>query len=85
MSDTAAWKDTTVRIKEHTFNLKRGQLVTTIRFMSKGFSISDRATRTLLENLKKHGKYYAVCEKSGKIDLFASSSLEEIKKTMRSI
>ena len=55
MSDTAAWKDTTVRIKEHTFNLKRGQLVTTIRFMSKGFSISDRATRTLLENLKKHG------------------------------
>jgi len=55
MFQTAVWKDTTIRMNDNLFDLKRGQLVTTIRFICKGFNISERATRTLVEKLKNHG------------------------------
>lgn len=47
-----AWKDTQVRVNGVTYNLKRGELVTTISFISQGFRISAQSTRTLLKNLE---------------------------------
>jgi len=53
--ETAAWEDCRVRVNGHVFSLKRGQLVTTRRFISQGFGIGEQVTRTFLENLEKEG------------------------------
>lgn len=55
LCDTAAWEDRKVRVNGVLFELKRGQLVTTRRFISKGFCIGEQVTRTFLENLEKEG------------------------------
>jgi len=55
MCDTAAWKDTKIRFNGELVSLRRGQLVTSIRFMSEGFRIGEQVTRTFLENLKNEG------------------------------
>ncbi len=55
MCDTAAWKKTSVRHNDAIVSLERGQLVTSIRFISKGFGIGDQVTRTFLGNLEKEG------------------------------
>ena len=55
MCDTAAWKKTKIRFNGNIVDLERGQLATSIRFMSKGFNIGEQATRRFLENLEKEG------------------------------
>ena len=55
MEDTAAWKDTYINFGDTLVHLKRGQLVTTVSFISQGFCVGDRATRTLLEKLEITG------------------------------
>lgn len=52
MCDTAVWKRTKIRFNGNIVNLERGQLATSVRFISKGFLIGERATRTFLENLE---------------------------------
>lgn len=52
MYQTCVWKDTQVRMNGCVFPLKRGQLVTTISFISKGFGLSPQSTRTFLKNLE---------------------------------
>lgn len=52
---SCAWEDTTVRVNGCIFNIKRGDLVTTVSFISKGFRISEQSTKTLLKNLEKSG------------------------------
>lgn len=52
---SCAWKETTVRVNGCMFELKRGELVTTISFISQGFRISPQSTRTLIKNLEKSG------------------------------
>lgn len=52
---SCAWKETTVRVNGCVFDLKRGELVTTISFISQGFRISPQSTRTLIKNLEKSG------------------------------
>lgn len=53
LCDTAAWENTKVKFNGDIISLKRGQLVTSVKFISTGFNISERATRTLLQNLEK--------------------------------
>ncbi len=55
MCDTAAWKDTTIRFNGEAVKLARGQLVTSVRFISQGFRVGEQVTRTFLENLEKDG------------------------------
>lgn len=55
MCDTAAWKETKVRFAGELIEIKRGQLVTSVRFLSQGFGIGEQVTRTFVENLKKDG------------------------------
>lgn len=52
---SCAWEDTTVRVNGCIFDIKRGELVTTVSFISKGFRISEQSTKTLLKNLEKSG------------------------------
>lgn len=52
MCDTAAWKETPVRFNGELITLLRGQLMVSVRFISKGFCIGDQVTRTFLENLE---------------------------------
>lgn len=53
MCDTAAWKDTSVRFNGEVIKLSRGQLVTSVRFISQGFRIGEQVTRTFMQNLEK--------------------------------
>ena len=53
--DSAAWKKTRVRFNGILVELDRGQLATSIRFMSKGFEVGEQLTRTFLQNLEKEG------------------------------
>lgn len=53
MCDAAAWKDTKVRFAGEVVELKRGQLITSRSFISKGFGIGEQVTRTFLENIEK--------------------------------
>lgn len=55
MCDTAAWKDTKVRFNGELVSLKRGQLVTSVRFIAKGFSTTEQLTRTFIKNLENDG------------------------------
>lgn len=55
MCDTAAWKECRVRYKGEVVNLKRGQLVTSRRFISQGFCIGEQVTRTFLDHLENDG------------------------------
>jgi len=52
MCETATWKDTKIRFNGNLIKLSRGQLATSVRFVSKGFELSERATRTLFKNLE---------------------------------
>lgn len=52
MCDTAAWKDTRVGFNGGLIELKRGQLVTSIRFIAKGFCVSEKVVRTVIDRLK---------------------------------
>jgi len=52
---SCAWKETTARVNGCVYDLKRGELVTTISFISQGFRISPQSTRTLIKNLEKSG------------------------------
>ena len=51
MCDTAVWKDTTIRFSGKLIFLKRGQLVTSERFISEGFGIGRQIVRSLFSNL----------------------------------
>lgn len=53
--DSAAWKKTKVRFNGIMVELDRGQLATSIRFMSSGFEVGEQLTRTFLQNLEKEG------------------------------
>ena len=55
MCDTAVWKDTRIRFNGQLIELKRGQLATSVRFISSGFQIGERVTRRFLQNLEKDG------------------------------
>lgn len=52
MCDTAVWKETKIRFNGELITLQRGQLVTSVRFISKGFCIGEQVTRTFLENIE---------------------------------
>lgn len=55
MCDTAVWKDTSIRFNGEIVKLKRGQLVTSVRFISQGFRIGEQVTRTFMQNLENDG------------------------------
>ena len=55
LCDTAVWKKTKVRFNGIMVDLDRGQLATSVRFMSKGFEVGEQLTRTFLQNLEKEG------------------------------
>lgn len=55
MCDTAAWRDIKIRFNGELIEIKRGQLITSVRFISQGFGIGEQVTRTFLENLEKDG------------------------------
>lgn len=55
MCDSAVWKDTKLRFNGELVELKRGQFATSIRFISNGFEIGERATRTFLDVLVSEG------------------------------
>lgn len=51
MTDAATWRDTAVRFSGQTVNLKRGQLVTSERFLAEGFVVDRQVIRRYLDNL----------------------------------
>lgn len=55
LCDTAVWKKTKVRFNGILIELDRGQLATSVRFMSNGFEVGEQLTRTFLQNLEKEG------------------------------
>lgn len=52
MTDSAAWKDTKVRFGERVIELKRGQLVTSERFIADGFCMDRQVVRRLWDALE---------------------------------
>lgn len=52
LCDTAVWKDCRINFNGEMIALKRGQLVTSLRFVAKGFRVSVKAVRTLFERLE---------------------------------
>lgn len=67
MCDTAAWKKTRVRHNGVLVDLERGQLVTTLRFISSGFGVGEQVTRTFLENIEKDGMVNTLTNTRGTI------------------
>lgn len=67
MCDAAAWKKTRVRHNGVLVDLERGQLITTIRFISSGFGIGEQVTRTFLENIEKDGMVNTLTNTRGTI------------------
>jgi hypothetical protein len=55
MCDTAVWQETRVRFNGKLVILQRGQLITSLRFISKGFCVSEQVIRTLLNHLLTDG------------------------------
>ena len=55
LCETAVWKETKVRFNGELAVLQRGQLITSVRFMSKGFTIGEQVTRRFLENIENDG------------------------------
>lgn len=53
LCETAFWERRRVRFNGQLITLERGQLATSVRFISKGFNIGEQVTRTFLENLQK--------------------------------
>lgn len=49
----AFWEDGQRIFNGKVFDLKRGQIVVSISFLSKGFSISERGARTVIQKLEK--------------------------------
>lgn len=49
----AFWQDGERNFNGHTFRVKRGQIVVSIRFLAAGFGMTERATRTVVTKLKK--------------------------------
>lgn len=53
--DTAVWQETRIRFNGELITLQRGQLITSIRFIAKGFCISEQAARTFLDHINTDG------------------------------
>lgn len=51
MTDAAAWRDTAIRFCGQRVELKRGQLVTSERFLAEGFCVDRQVIRRLLDNI----------------------------------
>ena len=67
LCETALWEKRKVRHNGLLVELDRGQLITTINFMSKGFGIGQQVTRTFLENLENEGMINKHTNKHGTI------------------
>lgn len=51
MTDAAAWRDTAIRFCGQSIQVKRGQLVTSERFLAEGFCVDRQVILRLLDNL----------------------------------
>lgn len=51
----AFWKDGDRQFNGHTFQLKRGQIVVSISFLAKGFGMTDKGVRVVIQKLEKLG------------------------------
>lgn len=51
----AAYENCEVNFNNHTFKVKRGQYVTSISFLAKGFCMSDKGVRVVIQKLQKLG------------------------------
>ncbi len=51
----AFWEDGVRNFNGSTFNLKRGQIVVSIRFLAQGFGISEKGARGVIQKLEKLG------------------------------
>ncbi len=51
----AFWEDGERNFNGHTFLLKRGQIVVSISFLAKGFCMSDKGVRVVIQKLEKLG------------------------------
>lgn len=52
LTDSAVWKDTKTRFGGHVIELKRGQLITSERFIAEGFCVDRQVIRRLLDALE---------------------------------
>ena len=55
LCDTAVWEETRIRFNGELITLQRGQLLTSIRFISKGFDIGEQKVRTFLDHIESDG------------------------------
>jgi hypothetical protein len=55
MCDSAVWRESKIRYNNSLVILQRGQLITSVSFISKGFGIGEQVTRTFLDNIEKDG------------------------------
>lgn len=51
----AFWEDGERNFNGHTFSLKRGQIVVSVSFLAKGFCMSEKGVRVVIQKLEKHG------------------------------
>lgn len=50
----AFWEDGIRNFNGHVFELKRGQIVVTNRFLAKGFGMTEKGARLVIQKLEKH-------------------------------
>ena len=51
----AFWQDGIRQFNGHTFELKRGQIVVSVSFLAKGFGMTDKGVRVVIQKLEKQG------------------------------
>ena len=51
----AFWQDGDRNFNDHTFHLKRGQIVVSVSFLAKGFGMTDKGVRVVIQKLEKLG------------------------------
>lgn len=51
----AFWKDGERHFNGHTFQLKRGQIVVSVSFLAKGFGMTEKGVRVVIQKLEKLG------------------------------
>jgi hypothetical protein len=78
----AHWQDSDIQFNGQLFQLKRGQIVVSISYLAKGFCMTDKGVRVVIQKLQKHGMLGKQGTSKGTILTICNyDDFQELKKT----